>query len=195
MTTKFDNRLVSIKYNYKKIILLLLFSILMVIFFSYLFLDAEAISLREPASTGRYRWVGELFYKNDNLISISSVLFIFLFLYYIFKLIKLLFDKKATFKICNNSFYQNEKYLTQVFNIENIELKGVNKNYFINIYLKNSKEFIENEENILKKIKYKILNFSENTPLCLHISFLNKKPDEVFELIKNLIEKEKLQSS
>lgn len=108
---------------------------------------------------------------------------------------KLLFDKKATFKICNNSFYQNEKYLTQVFNIENIELKGVNKNYFINIHLKNSKEFIENEENLLKKIKYKILNFSENTPLCLHISFLNKKPEEVFELIKKLIEKEKLQSS
>ncbi len=195
MTTKLDNRMVSIKYNYKKIILHLVFSVLMIILCSYLFLNAEAISLWEPASTGRYRWVGKLFYKNNSLISISSGLFVFLFLYSIFKLIKLLFDKKGTFKIQNNSFFQNEKYLTQVFNIENIELKGFNKNYFINIYLKNSREFIENEENILKRIYYIILNFSNNTPLCLQISFLNKKPEEVFRLIKNLIEKEKHQPS
>lgn len=64
----------------------------MIIFFSYLCLNANELSLRKP-STGRYSWVGKVFYKNDELILIVSIFFILLFGYSVIILIKSFFKK------------------------------------------------------------------------------------------------------
>ena len=68
------------KYDYKKNILLIIFGIIMLVFFTYLYLNSNELSLRKPG-TGRYSWVGELFYKNNKLLSVVSIFFILLFGY------------------------------------------------------------------------------------------------------------------
>jgi len=85
---------IILKYSYKKIILAVFFYILMIAFFLYLFMNANELSLINPnESYSRYRWVGHLFYKNKNLLSITSLLFLLLFSYVLMITISLFFRK------------------------------------------------------------------------------------------------------
>ncbi len=83
------------KYDHKKNLLLIIFGIIMIIFFSYLYLNANEISLRKPTN-GRYSWVGKLFYKNDELLSIVSIFFIIIFSYSLIIIIKQCFKKNCS---------------------------------------------------------------------------------------------------
>ena len=180
--------MVEFNYNKRKIYLFLGFSILMLSLFGWIFLDAEILALREPKSSySRYRWVGKLFYHNKNLIQYLSAIIFLLFVFFATRLIIMLKKKSMIFKIQHDKLYQDEKYLTQINQISNLQLKSVNKNHFIKVFLKNPKIIIENEPNLLKKINYKIINYTENTPLSLNIDFLKNKPENILEQLKKLI--------
>src|SRR5690554_7838531 len=95
----YNNKMSNIKskYDYKKNILLIIFGIIMLVFFTYLYLNSNELSLRKPG-IGRYSWVGELFYKNNKLLSVVSIFFIFLFVYSLVILITQLFKNKCSRK-------------------------------------------------------------------------------------------------
>ncbi len=145
------------------------------------------LAFREPQSSNRYRWVGKLFYKNENLIKYFSGIIFLIFLFFNIRLIRMLTKKSVIFKIQNGKLYQDDKYTAEINQIIRLELKRVNKNHFINVFLENPKSIIENEGNLLKKIIYKICNYTENTPLSLNIDFLKKKPENVIEKLNKFI--------
>ncbi len=179
--------MIEFNYNKKKIIFFLIFSIILILFFGWTFMNAEILALREPKSSYRYKWVGKLFYKNETLIHCFSGIILLIFVFFIIRLIQMLIKKRMIFKIQNGKLYQDNKYLTEVNQITSLQLKSTNKNYFINIFLKNPKIFIENQRNFFKKTMFKIVNYTEKTPLSLNIDFLKNKPETIIEKLNQLI--------
>lgn len=164
---------IILKYSYKKIILAIFFSILMIAFFLYLFMNPNELILINPnESYSRYRWVGHLFYKNKTFLSITSLLFILMFSYVFITLISLFFRKGLVIKKEFNDIYFNNKKIGSLQNIKKIERVG--KNY---IY------FYFNE-----RIKQNTFSFKKDKH-AFNVSFFEKKPEEIYFLIKNLINK------
>ena len=95
--------------------------------------------------------------------------------------------KTMIFKIKNGKLYQDDKFLTEINQITTLKLKSVNKNHFINVFLKNPKIIIDHEQDVLRKNIYKIVNYTEKTPLSLNIDFLENKPEDVIEKLQKLI--------
>ncbi len=175
------------EYNYKKIILLLIFSILVIVFFQYLFFNSEILSSLKPSSNGKYRICGELFYNNDNLIKSISILIIVIFIFSFLSLLKMLKSKCIIFKRQNGFLYKDEKLVIEISKIKSLELKVSNRNHFIDIHINNVNHFIKNEQNLLKRLEYKLLNFSENTPLTISIGILKSNPTIILEKLQKLI--------
>ena len=100
----------------------------------------------------------------------------------------MLAKKTIIFKIQNGKLYQDNKYLTDVNQITNLKLKSVNKNHFINIFIKNPKIHIVNERNLFRRTKFKIVNYTENTPLSLNIDFIVDKPETIIDKLNKFIE-------
>ncbi|RKS02735.1 hypothetical protein C8C84_2464 [Flavobacterium sp. 102] len=84
---------IELKYNRKKIILYMIFTIIMIAFFWFLFSNSYELSLRKPAN-GKYSWVGHMVYNNDKILSTGSMLFMLLFCYVLIRLVRLLIRKK-----------------------------------------------------------------------------------------------------
>lgn len=180
--------MIEFKYNRKKIYLFLIFSILIIILFGYTFINAEMLALKKPQNSySKYRWVSRLFYKNENLLKYLSGTISLLFIFFNIFLIKILAKKSAIFKIQDGNLYQDDKYLIEIDQIIKLELKSVNHNHFIDIFLKDPKRIIEVERNLLKKIVYKICFYTGSAPLTLNISFLEKKPKTILKNLKKLI--------
>ena len=160
----------------------------MIGFFGWTFINSETLASSEPNSSYRYRWIGQLFYKNETLLQYFSAFLFLIFCLFKIRLIKMLAKKTISFKIQNGKLYQDNKYLTDVNQITNLKLKSVNKNHFINIFIKNPKIHIVKERNLFRKTIFKIVNYTENTPLSLNIDFLINKPETIIEKLKKLIE-------
>jgi hypothetical protein len=181
--------MISFEYNRKKIILFWTFSIIMTFFFTYIFLNAESLSLEEPSSSSKYRYIGKLFYKNEILLKTVSLIIALLFAYFLYFLTKMLLKKKMTFKIINGLLFQDNKSIIRVQNIRLMELKEASKNNFIKVHLVNKNELIEKEKNIFRRIKYKISGLAETAPLTLNISYFKNKPLDTLEKLQKLVTK------
>ena len=160
----------------------------MIGFFGWIFFNSETLASREPNSSYRYRWIGELFYENETLLQYFSASLFLIFCLFKIRLIKMLAKKTIIFKIQNGKLYQDNKYLTDVNQITNLKLKSVNKNHFINIFIKNPKILIINERNLFRRTKFKIVNYTENTPLSLNIDFIVDKPETIIDKLNKFIE-------
>jgi len=143
----------------------------MIAFFFYLFMNANELSLINPnESYSRYRWVDHLFYKNKTLLSITSLLFILLFSYMLILLISLFFRKGLVIKKEFNDIYFNNKKIESLQNIKKIERVGKNSIYFY----------------FNKRIKHNTFSFKKDK-YVFNVSLFDKKPEEIYFLIKNLI--------
>ena len=160
----------------------------MIGFFGWIFFNSETLASREPNSSYLYRWIGELFYENETLLQYFSASLFLIFCLFKIRLIKMLAKKTIIFKIQNGKLYQDNKYLTDVNQITNLKLKSVNKNHFINIFIKNPKILIINERNLFRRTKFKIVNYTENTPLSLNIDFIVDKPETIIDKLNKFIE-------
>lgn len=179
--------MISFEYDKKKIFLFLIFSFLMIAFFLFLLFNAETLALKKPSSISKYRIVGELFYENENLIKSISVLILTLFIYFSFLLSSMLIRKSVIYKSQNGFLYQDEKLIVEISRIESLQLKKTNKNHFIKVHIKNANLFIKNESNLLRKLKYKLLNFTENTPLILNVDYIKNEPQNILDKLRKLI--------
>ena len=71
--------MISFEYNRKKMFLWMLFSILIILLFSYDFINAEDLTSKRPESYSKYSYVGHFFYKSPNLLRFfcGSIVIIF----------------------------------------------------------------------------------------------------------------------
>lgn len=183
--------MISFEYNKKKIFLFLIFSFLIITFFLFLLFNAETLALKKPSAISKYRIVGELFYENENLIKIVSAFILTLFIYFFFLLSNMLVRNSVIFKSQNGFLYQDEKLIVEISRIESLQLQKTNKNHFIHVHLNNANQFIKNESNLLRKLKYKLLNFTENTPLILNLNYMKSEPQNILEKLRKLIKDKK----
>ena len=183
--------MISFEYNKKKIILYWTFSIIMTLFFTYLFLNAASLSLKDPSSNVRFRYIGKLFYKNEILLKSVSLIITTLFIYFISYLTTMFIKREMIFKIDNGLLFKDNKSIIRVKNIRSMELKEIGKNYFIEIHLENKNEMIEKEKNVFKRIKYKISQLSDTAPLKLNINYFKNKPFDTLEKLQKLVLEEK----
>ena len=122
------------EYNRKKTILFLLFSLSLTFFFGWIFYNAENLIFEgTPNYSNRY---GRIFFKNELIIRIVSSILLCVFIFLNIRLLKLIRKKTMIFKTVNNFLYQDNKLIVSISEINSLKLKKVNKNYFINIYIK-----------------------------------------------------------
>ena len=131
------------EYNRRKIILFLIFSFSLTLFFGWIFYDAKSL-IFEGKSTYSNRY-GRIFFKNELIIRIFSSILFCVFVFFNIRLLKLLRKKTLNFEIANNFLYQDNKPIINISEINSLKLKKVNKNYFINIYIKNPQDIISKE--------------------------------------------------
>lgn len=74
--------MISFEYNRKKMFLWMLFSILIILLFSYDFINAEDLTSKRPESYSKYIYVGHFFYKSPNLLRF----FLWFYCFFIFVL-------------------------------------------------------------------------------------------------------------
>jgi hypothetical protein len=180
-------KMISLKYNKKKIVLFLVFSLIIIFFFVFLFLNAEEFALKKPNSSFRYEYVGKLFYKNENLLKIVSILITILFSYLTLSLIKMLIRKNLVFKVEKGFLFQNEKSIIEILKIKSLYFKKVNNNKFIIINLIESNKSIENKNNSIEKFKNKFFSFRNSKSLSLNIDFIENNPKITLEKLQELI--------
>lgn len=159
----------------------------MIVFFLFLLINAETLALNKPSSSSKYRIVGELFYENENLIKSISISILTLFIYFFFLLSNMLIRKSVIFKSQNGFLYEDEKLIVEISRIESLQLKKTNENHFIKVHINNANQFIKNESNLLLKLKYKLLNLTENTPLILNVNYMKNEPQNILEKLRKLI--------
>jgi hypothetical protein len=180
--------MITLKYNKKKIILYLIFSFSVLSFFTILFLNADELALRKPSSSLKYRYVGLLFYNNENLIKFISIIISFTFIYLTISLSKMLFKKNLIFKKENGILYQNNKLIIETSKIKSLNLKKVNINHFIIFNLNEQFELLDSEKSILRKIKNKLLNFGKNKTISMNIDCIKNNPRDTLAIIKKLVD-------
>ena len=174
--------MISFNYNKQRVFLSLIFSFVMLSFFAYLFFNANELALIKPTSY-IYGYVGVLFYENENLIKIISVIIILFFVYFTISLPKMLIKKNIVFKIQNGFLFQDNKSIIEISKVESLELKKYNRNHFIIINLIEKDKIIDKDKNIFRKI----FNFGDNKTLNLNIDFINNKPKDTLEKLQKLI--------
>ena len=171
----------ELKYNYKKIVLYIVFSIILTILFSYLYIEADELVLRTPKG-GKYSWVGHIFYQNEILLSIVSFCFVLLFIFFIFFLVNLLIKKKLIIRNEFNILLINNEKIVNISNIKKIDFVKVNKSAFIYINLKNPQN-----RKIEKYLPLVFKKYSKKCKYFLNLTFLKDNPNEIYLSFKKVI--------
>lgn len=179
---------ITFKYNKKKIVVFIVLSIIFLFFFYYILLNAYLLAQREPSKAIiRYRWVGELFYDNPNLIIITSIFFIVLFFSFLCYYLLKLFQKEMTLSLQKNKLYINGSYLVAIKNIEFTHLVLLKHSTSIYFYLNNAEIINVGNNNLLERYKRKIDVLFNKKRVHMNISLLEMKPNEVYTIIKEFI--------
>ncbi len=179
--------MISFEYNQKKMLLWGLFSIALILFFSYSFINAEDLTSKRPTSYSRYSYVGHFFYKSPNLLRFFCGLIVLLFFYFLVSLIRKIIKGKIFYENKNGFLICDDVKIVKISDIKNVDVKKINRNIYIMIQLKDSKKFINEEANLLKKLNFYLTNYTEETPLILSLDFLREKPDVILEKFKKLV--------
>ena len=154
------------KYDYRKFVLFLIFSLVLGIFFGWLFVDSENQFFNVIKSTYSNRY-GRLLFRNELILRIFTSASFFLFLFFSIHLIKLIIKKFVIFEVRSGFLYKDNRRIVKISDINYLK---INKNNFINIFLVNPHEIINHEPNFLKKLTYKISNYTEKTPISININ-------------------------
>jgi hypothetical protein len=175
----------ELKYNKKKILLLLLISILLIFMFVFIFVNANELVLKTP-NNGRYSWVGHLFFHKENLLKTCSLIIILIFCLFFIHLSPLLIRQKLCFEIIDNHLLIDGKKITNISNIKAVKLNHFNKNYSLEIELKDNNQIIE--KNILDKFISSIRVFLKSNPLVIsRINYVKKNPNDFFLIFKKAL--------
>ena len=171
----------SIKYNKPKIFKYLGLSIILLVIFILVSLNYEYLAHKPPSSSGRYRWVGELFYEREHLLLGFSIFLNLLFSLILIDSLIMLIRGKLKLKKENGIIYKNEKYFVEQKDISKTELFDDNNNSSILIYLKSLNGVIDKRKTTLDRLLVKGFLFINRNKIQIRLSFLenNKKNYEI----------------
>lgn len=176
----------TIQYDKLKIVGYLLLSIIFLIIFGIIMFNSEYLASKKPSSSGRNRWVGELFYENELLLFTFSFIINLLLLFLLIHLLKKLIIGKLILTKKNEIIFINGHFFIDITNIEKIKLFENNKNSSLVISVKNFKNVIENRNSKLDKIRLKIFSFLNYNKLSIVLTFL-KDNSKNYNKIKSFI--------
>lgn len=176
--------MISVNYKYDKVLLYIILSLILSALFLWGFFNAEELALKEVKS-GRHSLIKKLFYKNEQLISVISIIFAGMFIWFSIHLASRLIWKKVVFGIENEAFYKNNKRIISINNIEKFEFRKVQNNTFIMIHLNDYKQFI-NESNFFSKIRYQTLKLTKEKTISINITFLDTNPQTLLKSFQKL---------
>lgn len=179
--------MISFEYNRKKMFLWMLFSILIILLFSYDFINAEDLTSKRPESYSKYSYVGHFFYKSPNLLRFFCGSIVIIFFYSFVSLIRKIIKGNVFYENRNGFLICDDVKIVKISDIKNFDVKKINRNIYIRIHLKDSKKFIKEETNFLKKLNFHIVNYTEKTPLIMSVDFFQEKPNIVLDKLKKLV--------
>jgi hypothetical protein len=171
----------SIKYNKSKIFTYLGLSIILLIFFILISLNYEYLAQRKPSSSGRNRWVGELFYEREYLLLGFSIFLNLLFSLILIDSLIMLIRGKLKLRKENGIIFKNEKYFVEQKDISKTELFDNNNNSSILIYLNSLSNVINKRKSIIDRLLLKGFLLINRNKIQIRLSFLdnNKKNYEI----------------
>ena len=111
----------------------------------------------------------------------------FLFLYFFVSLIRKIIKGNVFYENRNGFLICDDVKIVKISDIKNFDVKKINRNIYIRIHLKDSKKFIKEETNFLKKLNFHLANYTEKTPLIMSVDFFQEKPNEILEKLKKLV--------
>jgi hypothetical protein len=164
----------SIKYNKSKVFQYFGLSIILLIIFGVIAFNYEFLAHRKSSSTGRYRWVGELFYERENLLLGFTVFLNLIFLLVFFDSLLMLIRGKMELKVENGIIYKNGKYFVEQKDINKTELFDSNNNSSLLIYLKSLENVISKRSSFLDKLLIKGFLLINRNKIQIRLSFLEK---------------------
>ena len=169
---------IILKYNSKKIVILMIGNMILLCVFLYGLLNAKKLSLKELSNDviSRYRWVGELIHNNEILIFIVSLLFSFLFCIVLASLVYKLFKGKVVISRKGNKLYLDTKHTIDVENIQMVNIVTVNCNSWVYLYLKDVSSFLDFKENKFQKLIYKTIFYFNKNALTINLSLFEVNP-------------------
>ena len=178
---------ISITYDKFKILKYLGLSIILLTIFILISLNFEYLSHREPSSSGRYKWVGELFYENEFLLLGFSILLNLIFLLVFIDSAIMLFRGKLTLKKNNGIIYKNGKYFVEQKDIRKTEFIDSNNNSSIQIYLNSLSKVPNKRETKLDKLLLKGFWWINKNKIQIRLSFLDNSKENYDQISKFLM--------
>lgn len=176
----------SIKYNKSKVFKYLGLSIILLTFFILISLNYEYLADRKPSSSGRYRWVGQLFYERKYLLFGFSIFLILLFSLMLIDSLIMLIRGKLKLKKENGIIYKNEKYFVEQKDISKTKLFDHNNNSSILIYLNSLNNVINKRKTKLDRLLVKGFLLINRNKIQIRLNFLDNSKKN-YEIIKEFL--------
>lgn len=178
----------SIKYNKSKVFKYFGLSIILIIIFGFITFNYEYFAHRKPSSTGRHRWVGELFYERENLLLGFTIFLNLIFLLMIFDSLLMLIRGKLELKVGNGIIYKNGKYFVEQKDISKMELFDSNNNSAILIYLRSLENVINKRSSFLDKLLIRGFLLINRNKIQIRLSFLENDKKNYKRISKFLVQ-------
>ena len=176
----------SIKYNKPKIFKYLGLSIILLVIFILISLNYEYLAHRQPSSSGRNKWVGELFYEREYLLLGFSVFLNLLFSLILIDSLIMLIRGKLKLRKENGIIYKNEKYFVEQKDIIKTELFDDNNNSSILIYLNSLHGVVNKRKTNLDRFLIKGFLLINRNKIQIRLGFLDKSKKN-YEVIREFI--------
>ena len=136
--------------------------------------NSEYLATREPSKTGRYRWVGQLFYMRENLLFFICLTLNFIFSLLFLDLIIILIRGKLELTKGNGTIFKNGKYFITQNDIDRTELFNSNNHSAIFIYLKSLENVLNKRESSLEKLHLKLFLLLNKNKIQIRLTYLDK---------------------
>jgi hypothetical protein len=163
-------------------------TLILLIIFGLMMFNSEYLASREPSKTGMYRWVGQLFYKRENLLLIFCLTLNSLFSLLLIDLVIMLIRGKLELAKGNGTIFKNGKYFITQTDIDRTELFDSNKNSAISIYLKSLENALNKRESYIEKLRLKLFLMINKNKIQIRLTFLDKSVKNYQKIDKFIVE-------
>ena len=115
--------MISFDYNRKKMLLWGLFSIVLILLFSYDFINAEDLTSKRPESYSKYSYVGHFFNKSPNLLRFFCGSIVIIFFYSFVSLIRKIIKGNVFYENRNGFLICDDVKIVKISDIKNFDVK------------------------------------------------------------------------
>lgn len=163
-------------------------TLILLVIFGLIMFSSEYLATKEPSNTGRYRWVGQLFYMRPNLLFIICLILNFIMLLLLLDFVFMLIRGKLELTKVNETIFKNGKYFINQSDIESTELFNKNNHSAIFIYLNSFENVFNKRESLLEKLHLKLFLLLNKNRIQIRLTYLEKNKNN-YQKINSFITK------